>query len=38
MKKTANKLALKTDKIVKLSKSQAQQLVGGGSYPTVWKN
>ncbi|MFN8354455.1 MAG: class I lanthipeptide [Spirosomataceae bacterium] len=29
MKKPANKLALKTDKIVNLSKSQTMQLMGG---------
>ncbi|MFN8354460.1 MAG: class I lanthipeptide [Spirosomataceae bacterium] len=29
MKKTVNKLTLKTDKIVSLSKNQAQQVHGG---------
>ncbi|MFN8354474.1 MAG: class I lanthipeptide [Spirosomataceae bacterium] len=30
MKKNLSKLALKTDKIVSLSKNQVQQVVGGG--------
>ena len=31
MKKNISKLALKTDKIVSLSKSQAMQLIGGAA-------
>jgi len=33
MKKQINKITLKTDKIVSLSKTQAQNLVGGMPWP-----